>query len=260
MEFKGTFNVFGGASDKLADRLNQLLDYEGELISAHIPCPDITSFVRSRLSTGTEKFKMLDPESFKSKQWNWFDQVFQNKRLVFGDSHSLSAYREGYMINRNDGLTMYGALRRGLNTYIDGSIDDLVIYLGNIDLRFHLFRKSDPVDSADELIENYTIQLKAMRHLKNITVVGLLPVEHEERKIPGSGMYKGKPFYGSRDDRATLCHYMNDYLRAACEQWGWKFESWPKEWYDMDPIKFAGLHMERPGSVHLARHSYMHEW
>jgi hypothetical protein len=262
MEFKGIFNVFGGASDDLALRLIQLLNFKGKLVSAHIPCPSISLFVANRLKTGTELFKTLVPAGFVAKEaeFLWFDQIFENNRLVFGDSHSLSAYRPGYMISRNDGLTLHGALKKGLRYYVNDSIKDLVIYLGNIDNRFHLFRQDDPVTSLETLLSNLEDQLIKL-NCDNITLIGWLPAEHEERKLPGTGLYLGKPFFGSREDRNALARYANEkFSEMANRNKYWKFEGWPSDWYEMDPEQYAKTCMESKQSVHLNRANYLYKW
>lgn len=260
MEFRGTFNLFGGVTDELSNRVNQV--FNTNVVSAHIPCPDLGEFVRSRRkSSKSVVFNQLDDKALTkfSENVDYFEQVFENDRLVFGDSHSVSIYRPGYMISRNDGLTLYGALKRGLSSYISSSVRDLVLYLGNIDLRFHLFRQTDPIEAVDKLLDDLTEQLSRLS-LQQVTLVGLLPIEHEERKLPGTGLYMDQPFFGSREERAALGMYFNERLSYICDHKGWKMENWPSDWYDMDPKEFAETHMEAKQSVHLRRSSYMYEW
>lgn len=225
MEFRGTFNLFGGVTDELSNRVNQV--FNTKIVSAHIPCPDLGEFVRSRRkSSKSAAFNQLDDKALSSFSENtdYFEQVFENDRLVFGDSHSVSAYRSSYMISRNDGLTLHGALKRGLSSYIYSSVRDLVLYLGNIDLRFHLFRQPDPIEAVDKLIDDLSEQLSKLS-LQQVTLVGLLPIEHEERKLPGTGLYLDQPFFGSREERAALGMYLNDRLLYLCDSKGWEMIS-----------------------------------
>jgi hypothetical protein len=273
MEFRGTFNVFGGASDELAARLEQFLDYKGKLVSAHILMPPIAKFVEDRLRTGTPRFKKLSvlPFHVKQKEFDYFDHVFENDKLVLGDSHSVSAYRPGYMISRNDGATLYGTLfNKGLASYIGEKdetvpfhdIKDLVIYFGNIDVRHHLMRQGDPVLAVEELCAELERQLLNL-NLERVTIVHTIPVEHEERKLPKTGFYKGTPFFGHREDRAVLGHHFNTLITDMVNSHSndnWHFEAWPRSWYEMDPTQFAITCMEKPGSVHLSQSSYMHSW
>jgi hypothetical protein len=51
----------------------------------------------------------------------------------------------------------------------------------------------------------------------------LLPIEDESRKIPKSGQYKGKNFYGSKDLRKELRLIANEVILNS----GLNYLSWP---------------------------------
>ena len=76
-------------------------------------------------------------------------------------------------------------------------------------------------------------------------------------KIPTSGFFKGKGFYGSRAERQELVKVFKDAIHdMAARNPGWSVFSWPDVWYEMDGIEFMQTYMERPRSVHLARRYY----
>ena len=116
MEFKGTFNLFGGANDDLYNRIKKFENFEGQIMSLHIPMPDVGDLIRSRYKTGSDLFRTLDAEliSDKCAQAKYFEIVDKTSNLLLGDSHSFSMYIPKFMVSRNDGLTMYGTLKRGL--------------------------------------------------------------------------------------------------------------------------------------------------
>jgi len=73
-------------------------------------------------------------------------------------------------------------------------------------------------------------------------------VEYEERKVPNVGMYKGKPFYGSREERLDLVLRIRDYM----DKKGMLTVSYPEEWYSVEPEKYAKEYMQRGRNVHLS--------
>ena len=92
------------------------------------------------------------------------DHIEKTDKLCFGDSHSFGMYQSGYMCQRHDGLTMHGALKRGLDSYIYPWIKTLTCYMGNIDVRHHLMRQANPKNAVEIMMKNYESQLKT--HLK----------------------------------------------------------------------------------------------
>lgn len=262
MEFKGVFNVFGGASDDLAQDLEKFAAYEGSLYSAHVEPPDIAGFIEARRHTGTERFQKLSVDPFINKNmWmKWFDHVFYSEHIVFGDSHALSCYRPGYMMYRHDGQTLHGILKQGISNVVPMDAKHMVFYFGNIDVRHHLCRPNST--SLHEMMDNMESQLCAWRggkDPKKVTIVNLLPVEHEGRKLPKTGYYEGTPFYGSREKRADLVAYYNDRVHTMCKTHGFARQEWPEEWYAMDPEEYAEKIMERPRSVHIGRQGYLYD-
>jgi hypothetical protein len=264
MEFDGVFNVYGGANDELSARIEQFLNYAGEILSFEIPMPDVGEFAKARLSSCSERFAAMVAAnvqlSEKSKTVRFFDAVDPSEHLVIGDSHSLSAWVAGAEIRRHDGKTLYGVLNAGLIQFIGNpqSYRKITVYFGNIDLRHHLCRQENPTQSAENLAAKYAANLQLLHDLGiEVEAVELLPIEDESRKLPKTGYYKGEPFYGSWTDRnglrvlfnSTLKQLSKDGDKAIYTVW-----EWPKCLLDESKLSFDA--MERPKSVHLSPEWY----
>jgi hypothetical protein len=261
MEFQGTFNLFGGASDEPAKRIKRLLTFDGEIYVLNQDMPDVGAFVNSRLGSCTSEWMSLDAASISKKcsSIQRVDVVLDSDTFVLGDSHSISAYVPGANISRNDGKTLYGVMKEGMSSYIPPNISHLVSYFGNIDVRHHLCRQPDPEKATEKLVQDYIEHLKAL-NIPRVTVVQLLPIEHEERRIPKTGWYKKSPFYGSREKRSHLVEIFNEKLSIYLRESGVEMMKWPSEWYKIDPKVYADQYMEKPGSVHLSREYYQYDF
>jgi len=126
-------------------------------------------------------------------------------------------------------------------------LESLTLVFGNIDVRFHILRLD-----ADwkEMWRAY----KAFGDSLNLEVEYALPwpVEWEERKLPKTGQYKGKNFYGTQAQRARL---VNDIV-SFCYDIGMNCVQYPPEWRILDPETYARQCMEKPQSVHLSPSLY----
>ena len=159
-------------------------------------------------------------------------------------SHSLSAWHPEAALCRNDGQTLNGAINKGFETWlapfdmaarIEGSgIEKLRTYFGNIDIRHHicrLYEGPDIVSETRKLVKRYFTELDRIKELydiKEIEVVAALPIENISRKLPKTGYHKGKPYWGSWDDRDTAVQIFNAVCRGLCERLeGYTFIEWP---------------------------------
>jgi hypothetical protein len=264
MEFDGTFNVYGGANDELAERIEQFLNYTGEILSYEVPMPDIGEFAKARSSSCTPRFAVMVAAqaalSEKSKAIKFFDAVDPSSHLVIGDSHSLSVWVPGAEIRRHDGKTLYGVLKDGLAALIGApkNYTKITVYFGNIDVRHHLCRQEDPVKAAESLASQYAAQLRQLNELGiEIEAISLLPIEDESRKLPKTGYYKGEPFAGSWTDRNGVRVIFNSLLKQLSVDGDKKFFSvyeWPACFLDEGKLSFDV--MERPKSVHVSPEWY----
>lgn len=261
MEFKGNFNIFGGAND---DLYNQLIRIKSnvKMYSLHHDMPCIGALIEQRLKTGTDLFKTLEVDIDLIKEIcanniPRIDHIEKTDKLCFGDSHSFGMYQAGYMCQRHDGLTMHGALKRGLETYVYPWIKSLTVYMGNIDVRHHLMRQPNPKVAVETMMKNYEIQLKQLQEngIENIEVVHVLPIENESRVLPKTGYYKDTPFYGSWLERTQLSKEINNYIDDMCRRNSWNVYKHPDVYFN-DKGELTFDVMEQPKSVHISREYY----
>lgn len=264
MEFKGeVFNLFGGYTRETRDKIARVLEMDFANIKAlDVPIGDIERILRPRAAktdfdfTESEWTKIRD--LMKCEVIKHEDLVSNIERVVIGDSHSISRYRSNTIVYRHDGLTLHGLLERGIYPYLPKYfVPHLVIFAGNVDIRHHLCRQLDPEGSVRKLVTELRVQLTFLQEkglIGTFEVTAPYPIEHEERKIPKTGYYKGTPFYGSWASRDRLMGIMMAEMKYQFDN----VHEWPTNWYMIDPEDYAKTYMEKPGSVHLSPEFY--EW
>ena len=230
-----SFNVIGGINEEILNRAHKLNSYKGNIYSL-------------------DGFQLKD-FSIKRKL-NLFDEVNlyslidlpKKENLVIGDSHSLSVWPDkSYSISRNDGKTLHGFLKLNMDL---SEYKKIIFYFGNIDLRFHLARQSNPEQSTKELFNKYCDYASKY----NSTLTMLLPVEDESRKIPKSGQYKGKNYFGSMELRKELRLIANDIIKNSSID----YISWPSTFLDLKGNLNFEI-MEPKQSVHIRPKYYIKE-
>lgn len=261
MEFGGSYNLYGGfAGQPVEERVRRLVEFEGTLLGIGSPVPDVEAILRPRAekegSTITaSEWEVIGRKCREADRVNlgsWVDV----QRVVLGDSHSNARYGRHTAVLRNDGLTMHGLTEPGV---IAKKLDEaeaqhvplLVISAGNIDIRHHLCRYD--AGAAWQLVQRLVDALQAVRdRFDNVEVTLPYPIEHEGRRIPKTGWYKGAPFTGTWAERDARRRQLDEALRANFSL----VHEWPAEWYDLDPEEYAKQCMEKPGSVHLSPRVY----
>jgi len=237
---EGKFNFFGGVQDSFYERLNKLNNFNGKVYCVNEKIDYNVACNKRKELKGLSCNK--SPEVLYTKEYN--------NKLILGDSHSVSIYKPGYSINRIDGKTLNGFLKIGLHNFITKDTNDLIFYAGNIDVRFHIHRFGGRKAVVD-LIRELFVQLNKL-NLNKITLVSLLPIEDESRKIPGTGLYKGKPFYGTKKQRTYYVKEFNSLLKRGCNYYKYNLIEWDFN-YDKG-LSFD--EMESRQSVHLRPKSY----
>ena len=261
MEFAGSYNLFGGATDEPAARIERFLDFKGPIYCLNREMPDVGAFVTSRMKSCSERWSKLDAEAItqKCESIETIDLKTGTGTFVLGDSHSVSVCPPNADISRNDGKTLFGVMKEGMTTYIPEGTTHLVTYFGNIDVRHHLCRQKNPYEAAVKLAQDYIEHLKSL-NIEKVTVHTLLPIEFEGRRIPKTGWYKGTPFAGSRLERVEVMEAFNHQVRVLGKDAGFEVLDWPTHWFSENPEEFAKNYMEKPGSVHLSREFYYWDW
>jgi hypothetical protein len=239
---ENTFNFIGGPQPEHRAKLEAMANYKGIVIAVNVPI-DLNVF-NKRFGVD-HVFPAINCINYAKHYGK------DTRKLVRGDSHSLSVWKPGYGLDRTDGKTLFGFLKDAdsLVTELNEKYDEVVLYFGNIDLRFHLMRQDNPQAATGELFRRY---VEFAKKLNNATLVNLLPVENESRKLPGTGLYLKKPFFGTRQERMILRDTANRIMNNS----GLNTLQWPDEWIDEDGMKMFE-YMEPKQSVHLKPKYYM---
>ena len=183
-------------------------------------------------------------------------------RSVIGDSHSISVAPSGWAVNRNDGTTLHGALKRGLKSYMNSYEREVIFKFSDIDARHHLCRQEDKLEAMKVLLREYLSQLVAVKATGvDVSVVVPMPMTSDERKIPQSGYFKKTAWYGSLLERQELVIAMATIMIQFFPIKGIKVIQYSDSLYTeeglLDETKMEGG--IRGSSFHLAPKYYMKE-
>ena len=241
---EGSFNVPGGPQNIHTEKMKAIAEFKGELRYSNSVF-DFNKF-NKRL-----KVEGIFPETNTIAFYNTFlAHGLESRKAVIGDSHALSVWKPGHSLDFTAGRTLHGFLKRETAEQINNRFDETVTYFMNIDIRFHLMRQENPKKATKDLIGRY---IDFSSKLKNNTIVEPLPIEHESRKIPGTGLYKKQPFFGTREERMEIRQIAIEMIRNS----GQKYMSWPEDWVDFDGTKMLDI-LESRQSVHLRPRHYPH--
>ena len=255
VNFSGSLNMFGGADQRVFDNIETLLRHT-DIISLDHDMPDYGAIFKKRLDAKS---------TYKDITEEWCDKVSERIATIptikqeqydssldgvtLGDSHSIAFSRPTDRILRNDGATLYGALKTGLSNMFRGQTPNgnITLSFGSIDIRHHILRNNTDIPN---LIREYIKQGSGLEHKYHCTVsyAAPVPVEYEGRKLPKTGYYKGTSFFGSAKDRARATAEFMYHLKDQ----GAHVIMPPSDWYLMDGEDYAKTHMEVGGSVHIA--------
>ncbi len=258
----GSLNLFGGMKNYgNIDNLIRFskIDKTKKVYSLWIDHPKYSEMLEPRLNGEIHPdWHKVDWENLKYIENNAITirEIEIVNRAVAGDSHAICMYRPGWFVNSVPFKTLHGALREGLQTFIQPHHEIAEFYFGNIDVRHHLCRQPDPEAATRDLANRYYTQLSQL-DLAKVYAYELLPIEHESRVLPKTGYYKGTPFYGSWEDRNRCRLIFKDEMRKLCAQGSVNFIEWVDPLLnDRGELDFEC--MEKPKSVHLSRNSYPH--
>ena len=253
--FGGTLNLFGGATKEVYDRINLVMACK-KIISLDWDMPDYGAMLKKRIGAKT---------TYSGITEQWCDLVsartatipglkqenLSTNGITVGDSHTIAFSAKGDRVYRNDGLTLHGALKRGLNLLLRlpmhekiNNNSELTFCLGSIDIRHHLLRHE--ID-LKKMITEYVRQ--GDECAQHVSYAAPVPVEFVERRIPKSGFYKKTPFFGTFSERKDLTNKFIDTLDTVSKG---RIIKPPAEWYTMDPGLYAKTYMEHGSSFHIA--------
>jgi len=258
----GSLNLFGGMKNYgNIDNLIRFskIDKTKKVYSLWIDHPKYSEMLEPRLNGEIHPdWHKVDWENLKYIENNAITirEIEIVNRAVAGDSHAICMYRPGWFVNSVPFKTLHGALKEGLQTFIEPHHEIAEFYFGNIDVRHHLCRQPDPEAATRDLANRYYTQLSQL-DLAKVYAYELLPIEHESRVLPKTGYYKGTPFYGSWEDRNRCRLIFKDEMRKLCARGSVNFIEWVDPLLnDRGELDFEC--MEKPKSVHLSRNSYPH--
>ena len=239
----GSFNVPGGPQPLHTEKMKAIAEFKGELRYSN-SIFDFNKFNKRLKVEGTF------PETNVISFYNTFlAHGLESRKAIIGDSHALSVWKPQHTLDFTAGRTLHGFLKRESVEQINNRFDEVTLYFGNIDLRFHLMRQENPQQATADLFNRYVEFAKQLK--KKATLVELLPVEHESRKIPGTGLYKKQPFFGTREERMQVREIANEIINNS----GLEVIQWPSEWIDADGTKMLDI-LEMKQSVHLRPKHY----
>jgi hypothetical protein len=271
-DWTGGLNLFGGIKAfPYAWNIRNFSKFKGKVYSLALDFPEIDVMIAERIKVAQSKSGEIQSEWLEvdiknlermRRESTRVRFPFITDKVVIGDSHSICMHRPGWTVNSVPFKTLNGALNTGLQTFIEEiqSIDKVTaaeFYFGNIDVRHHLCRiEGNPIENAKNLAERYVNAVKALP-IHDKAIYELLPIENESRKLPQTGYYKGKPFWGSWIERNSVRHAFNDYCELLCKQNGIRFIRWT-DYLLNSKFELDFKYMEKPHSIHLSREFYPH--
>jgi hypothetical protein len=266
-DWGGSLNLFGGLENYAnIEYIIALSNFNGEVWSLAIDMPDYHGMLYPRVEKARKEGKKLN------KDWLQIDwgnlEAIQKKaktvdpnlakrydKIAIGDSHAICMYRPEWMNVSTPFKTLHGAIKQGFDTFIpEGKYTEIETYFGNIDIRHHLMRFPDPVQSTKELAAKYIKECQRISDMygAEVTMWELLPIENESRVLPKTGYYKGVPFTGTQKERDNLRQIFKEEIMSQ--------DKFPVYLWVDNMINSKGEldfeYMEKPKSVHLSRASY----
>ena len=252
--FGGTLNLFGGATKEIYDKINFVAACN-EVISLDHDMPQWGEQLRKRIGNATtyegitEEWCDALTKRLKNVSCLKQEHLGHFENITLGDSHTIAFSALGDRCYRNDGKTLFGALKAGLKSMLRDTVPrgTLTLSFGSIDLRHHIVRQKTDIPG---LIQEYVKQGQELEKEFGCDVwfATPVPVEWEGRKIPKSGFYKKTPFFGSMEERRAATE---QFIVELYKQSG-KVVQAPEEWYTMDGEQYAKTYMEFGSSFHIA--------
>lgn len=259
-DWGGSLNLFGGMKNYGGiDNLIRYSQFKGKVNSLWIDHPKYSEMLEKRMNDDVHPdWHKVDWENLKriENTAKTVREIECVNKAVAGDSHAICMYRPGWFVNSVPFKTLHGALKEGLNTFIQPYHKIVEFYFGNIDVRHHLMRQSNPEEATRDLVNRYHAQLNAL-DVESVSAYELLPIENESRALPKTGYYKGTPFYGSWQERENTRLIFKDEMLKLCSTSNVNFIEWV-DYMINDSGELDFEFMEKPKSVHLSRAAYPH--
>lgn len=250
----GTLNLFGGLTDATIGRLDALAQSGIDLVSLDYSLADC-GYIKNLEKRGLDKALLDKLASMFAKAPTLTQTKLDLEEYVIGDSHSTAFADKGQGVIRKNGMTCYGVITsKEFLLPTNPNAKKRILSLGSIDIRHHVLREGSI--GTKRLVGMYVDWIMKGDDRDNIEtlVCTPVPVEHEGRRIPKTGWYKGSPFAGSRESRLRETMLFIDELNRLMSG---KVISPPRRWYEMDGEEYANNHMELSSSVHISPKHYL---
>lgn len=267
VNFSGAMNLFGGFNDDCAKRCKEIVgevSKGSKLYSLDIPMSEANyvNQIEKRLGAKTTSKEvdfdfLMDLDSCLSSATTLTMDDLGLDSVILGDSHTVAYSLPRQAVKKINGKTLYSALNSSLHDFIVNNnahkYDDVTLCLGSIDIRFHTYGKDGYIE---ELAKAYAEQIISAQQSLGIKIspCAPVPVEHEDRKLPKTGQYKGVNFNGSMSERLDFTMRFIDRLMSYCCDFDVVIP--PSHWYMMGGEKYAKEIMELSSSVHIAPKNY----
>lgn len=269
VNYNGSFNIIGGLSDEHAKRIVDFVNYTNKN-----PEVKIVNMIAEELPQKKELLNRVGKPStsllFTQEIANKLVDViysaeyipmtyFDTETITIGDSHTPAFTAKGNCFYHHNGATLYGqAIKRKLTdfvrAYIGKNTKTIEICLGSTDVRHHVFRETNVFKTVEDFVKAYKEAADEVEKEFNLKVIpcGLMPIEHEERKLPVGNTFKGTNFTGTVEQRKAYTLEFNEllvkYFGSAVLM--------PIERYHKTPKDIADKFLEKPQSVHLRKSAY----
>lgn len=266
-----TGNSFGGFGEQHAWRLRRLIEMEESRVRLPRWIRDESEPWRewgpglSKRIGKSSTHKSLDQDLCDRAKWlaatagtadlaTW---ACDSPILAAGDSHTPSYARFEGRIAKRDGLRLATVLKMGMAAWIAELFppvprdSEVRVSLGSVDIRHHVRNpNSDSFGwTAEEAAAGWISQARQAESSHSCSVVCCAPVPvcADGRKIPKSGQFMDRGFWGSWEDRAKWTWDFSEVIR---KRWG-KMIRMPQDWYALD-APGAGSHaLQAVHNVHV---------
>ena len=274
VNFGGSFNLFGGITEKVVDRLTNITNSNSAIYSLEIDMPDYAGILPDRLGKNSTSPRLTPKliEDFTQRTKN-VDTIKMNPSSsesefhVISDSHGASVARRDTnnniaTVDRTNGKTLHNFVRTFDVKSVNGK-KNVTLWFGNIDIRHHVCRHDK--SNWEKLVDEYMkIAYQLATTNGSVTIVTPYPIEFEGRKLPKTGYYKDTPFYGSIEDRTEMVELfakvvdkrISDFSKCSKPVKVNRISLKPK-FYEMNKTQFATECMEFGGSVHISPLMYI---
>lgn len=252
-------------------QFHKIIKYEGELLGCNMEwqkpgvwTPRIESRRRHSVTglwdwpSDKQIFDMFDRGLKNSLTEKLKQTRLTRQTYSVGDSHTLMMWRPNSTAEAIPARTLYRTLKDGLDSVVPSTAKNVTLCFGNIDLRHHINRQSDPVATADELAKEYVRQAAEL-DVEEVRICELLPIITPTRRVSKAYYYKDDPHSGSTEERMVLREKFNEALhRYGKDTKNVVTLHHPASFFDSDGLLTEKAVERTNGGIHLSTHFY--EW